>query len=117
MPELPQPPSSPEFEKLVREALQTLSRDFGVDAAQISLTKPPHPDLVKEASVNVAAWQIVVPVEATRNAPKSRIKIEFANVPAYSTCSDIMSCPRILADAVPASRVARSDDGARPLAD
>ena len=26
-----------------------------------------------------------MPVDATRNAPKSRIKIEFANVPAYAT--------------------------------
>lgn len=78
-----------EFKQLIETALETtkktLSRDFGVDAAQISLKKPPHPDLVKEAGVNVAAWQIVVPVEAIRNAPKSRIKIEFANVPAYST--------------------------------
>jgi predicted nucleotidyltransferase component of viral defense system len=81
--------SDVEFKELIETALETtkktLSRDFGVDAAQISLKKPPHPDLVKEASVNVAAWQIIVPVEATRNAPKSRIKIEFANVPAYAT--------------------------------
>lgn len=81
--------SDVEFKKLIETALETtkktLSRDFGVDAAQISLKKPPHPDLVKEAGVNVAAWQIIVPMEAIRNAPKSRIKIEFANVPAYAT--------------------------------
>jgi predicted solute-binding protein len=31
----------------------------------------------------VAAWQIVVPVNPTPKTPKSRIKIEFANVPSY----------------------------------
>ena len=46
--------------------------------------EPEHPDLVRQSAVNIAAWQIIVPVEATRNAPKSRIKIEFANVPAYA---------------------------------
>jgi predicted nucleotidyltransferase component of viral defense system len=74
---------------LIETALEitkkTLSRDFGIQSNQISLKKPEHPDLVKRSAVNVAARQIVVPVEATRNAPKSRIKIEFANVPAYAT--------------------------------
>jgi predicted nucleotidyltransferase component of viral defense system len=78
-----------EFKDLIEAALETtrktLSRDFGVDSKEISLKKPEHPDLVKQSAVNVAAWQIIVPVEATRNAPKSRIKIEFANVPAYAT--------------------------------
>jgi predicted nucleotidyltransferase component of viral defense system len=78
-----------EFKDLIETALETtkktLSRDFGIDSNQISLKKPEHPDLVKQPPVNVAAWQIIVPVEATRNAPKSRIKIEFANVPAYAT--------------------------------
>jgi len=78
-----------EFKDLIEIALETtkktLSRDFGIDSKEISLKKPEHPDLVKQSAVNVAAWQIIVPVEATRNAPKSRIKIEFANVPAYST--------------------------------
>jgi hypothetical protein len=40
---------------------------------------------IKQSAVNVATWQIIVPVEATRSAPRSRIKIEFANVPAYAT--------------------------------
>src|SRR5205807_1327134 len=31
----------------------------------------------------VVAWQIVVPVTPTRNSPRSRIKLEFANVPSY----------------------------------
>jgi len=78
-----------EFKDLIEIALETtkktLSRDFGIDSKEISLKKPEHPDLVKQSAVNVAAWQIIVPVEATRNAPKSRIKIEFANVPAYAT--------------------------------
>jgi hypothetical protein len=33
--------------------------------------------------VNVATWQIAVPVSPTPRTPKSRIKIEFANVPSY----------------------------------
>jgi predicted nucleotidyltransferase component of viral defense system len=78
-----------EFTDLIETALgttkKTLSRDFGIDSNQISLKKPEHPDLLRQAAVNVAGWQIIIPVEATRNAPKSRIKIEFANVPAYAT--------------------------------
>jgi predicted nucleotidyltransferase component of viral defense system len=38
---------------------------------------------IKGESVAVAAWQIVVPIVSTQNAPKSRVKIEFANVPSY----------------------------------
>jgi predicted nucleotidyltransferase component of viral defense system len=78
-----------EFKDPIEGALETtkktLSRDFGIDSNQISLKKPEHPGLVKESTVNVAVWQIIVPVEANRNAPRSRIKIEFANVPAYAT--------------------------------
>lgn len=78
-----------EFKELIESALQTtkktLNRDFGIAADQVSLKKPPHPDLVKQEPITVAAWQIIVPVEATSRAPKSRVKIEFANVPAYET--------------------------------
>jgi predicted nucleotidyltransferase component of viral defense system len=78
-----------EFKELIEAALQTtkktLNRDFGIAADRISLKKPPHPDLVKQTPITVAAWQIIVPIEATPRAPKSRIKIEFANVPAYET--------------------------------
>ena len=78
-----------EFKELIESALETtkktLNRDFGIAADRISLKKPPHPDLVKQEPVTVAAWQIIVPIEATPRAPKSRIKIEFANVPAYET--------------------------------
>jgi predicted nucleotidyltransferase component of viral defense system len=76
-----------EFDDLVDNALETtkrtLQRDFDIDAPQIVLKHPAQPELVKGNDVNVAAWQIVVPVNPTPNAPKSRIKIEFANVPSY----------------------------------
>ena len=76
-----------EFNELIEAALETtkktLGRDFGIATSLISLKKPQHPDLVKQAPVTVAAWQIIVPVEATPHAPRSPIKIEFANVPAY----------------------------------
>lgn len=81
--------SEVEFKGLIEIALETtkktLSRDFGIASDLISLKRPEHPDLVKQIPVAVAAWQIIVPVEATPRAPKSRIKIEFANVPAYQT--------------------------------
>jgi predicted nucleotidyltransferase component of viral defense system len=69
-----------EFKELIEAALETtkktLNRDFGIAADRISLKKPP---------ITVAAWQIIVPIEATPRAPRSLIKIEFANVPAYET--------------------------------
>jgi predicted nucleotidyltransferase component of viral defense system len=78
-----------EFDGLVDNALETtkrtLQRDFDIDAAQIVLKRPAQPELVKGNDVNVAAWQIVVPVNPTPNTPKSRIKIEFANVPSYDS--------------------------------
>jgi predicted nucleotidyltransferase component of viral defense system len=78
-----------EFKDLIDAALETtkktLHRDFGIVPDQISLKKPLDPDLVKQHPVTVAAWQIIVPIDATPRAPKSRIKIEFANVPAHET--------------------------------
>jgi predicted nucleotidyltransferase component of viral defense system len=78
-----------EFDGLVDKALETtkrtLQRDFDINAAQISLKRPAQPELIKGDDVNVAAWQIVVPVNPTPNTPKSRIKIEFANVPSYDS--------------------------------
>jgi len=78
-----------EFVALVDKALEatkrTLQRDFDIDAAQITLKRPAQPELVKGSDVNVAAWQIVVPVNPTPKTPKSRIKIEFANVPSYDS--------------------------------
>src|SRR3984957_8354285 len=76
-----------EFESLVDKAMETtkrtLQRDFGIDAERITLKRPAQPELVKGSGVNVAAWQIVVPVNQTPKTPKSRIKIEFANVSSY----------------------------------
>ena len=76
-----------EFDALVDKALETTKRtlqpDFDIDAAQIALKRPTQPELVKGSDVNVAVWQIVVPVNPTPKTPKSRIKIEFANVPSY----------------------------------
>jgi predicted nucleotidyltransferase component of viral defense system len=78
-----------EFNALVDSALETtkrtLQRDFDIDAAQISLKRPPQPEFVEGSDVNVATWQIVVPVTSTPKTPKSRVKIEFANVPSYDS--------------------------------
>jgi predicted nucleotidyltransferase component of viral defense system len=76
-----------EFEQLVGDALGTtkksLHRDFDIDPDQIVLKRPSHPMAIKSDSVSVAAWQIVVPIGPAPRSPKSRIKIEFANVPSY----------------------------------
>jgi predicted nucleotidyltransferase component of viral defense system len=78
-----------EFDAFVDKALETtkrtLQRDFDIDAAQIVLKRPTQPELVKGSALNVTAWQIVVPVNPTPKTPKSRIKIEFANVPSYDS--------------------------------
>jgi predicted nucleotidyltransferase component of viral defense system len=78
-----------DFDALVDKALETtkrtLQRDFDIDAAQITLKRPAQPELIKGSDVNVAVWQIVVPVNPTPKTPKSRIKIEFANVPSYDS--------------------------------
>jgi predicted nucleotidyltransferase component of viral defense system len=78
-----------DFEGFVDRALEitkkTLQRDFDIDAAQIVLKRPARPKPVEGSGVNVAVWQIVVPVRSTPNAPTSRIKIEFANVPSYDS--------------------------------
>jgi len=78
-----------EFDALVDKALETtkrtLQRDFDIDAAQIALKRPAQPELLEGSDVNVAVWQIVVPINPTPKTPKSRIKIEFANVPSYDS--------------------------------
>jgi len=62
-----------EFKELIEAALETtkktLNRDFGIAADRISLKKPPHPDLVKLEPITVAAWQIIVPIEAITDLP------------------------------------------------
>jgi predicted nucleotidyltransferase component of viral defense system len=76
-----------EFEKLVASALETtkktLHRAFDIDPDEILLKQPPFPMTLKSGSAKVAVWQISVPIASFRHAPKSRIKIEFANVPSY----------------------------------
>ncbi|MEA2881709.1 MAG: hypothetical protein QOH32_965 [Bradyrhizobium sp.] len=76
-----------EFDGLVGQAMETtkrtLQRDFDIDAGQITLKRPAQPRLIEGSGVNVATWQIMVPVAPTPRTPKSRIKIEFANVPSY----------------------------------
>jgi predicted nucleotidyltransferase component of viral defense system len=78
-----------EFQALVEKALETtkrtLQRDFDIDASRIALKHPAQPELVEGSDVNVATWLIVVPVNPTPHTPKSRIKIEFANVPSYDS--------------------------------
>lgn len=78
-----------EFERLIQNALETtkksLHRDFDIDPEEITLKQPSHPRAIKGDSISVAAWQIVVPIDATPRSPKSRIKIEFANVPSYDS--------------------------------
>jgi predicted nucleotidyltransferase component of viral defense system len=76
-----------EFEKLVESALattkKTLHRDFDINPDEVLLKQPSSPMAIKSDSVKVAAWQISVPIASLRHLPKSRIKIEFANVPSY----------------------------------
>ena len=76
-----------DFEDTVGRALDavrdTLERDFGIRPQSIGVRQPKDFVSIKGDEVAVAAWQLVVPVEETAHAPKSRIKIEFANVPAY----------------------------------
>jgi predicted nucleotidyltransferase component of viral defense system len=76
-----------EFDKLVRSAFEptkrSLQREFDIEPDQITLKQPVHPMAIKGSSVVVSAWQIVVPIGTTPRSPKSRIKIEFANVPSY----------------------------------
>lgn len=72
-------------DKALETAKRTLQRDFDIDATQIALRRPAQPELVRGSDVNIAAWQIVVPVNPAPKTPKSRIKIEFANVPSYDS--------------------------------
>ncbi len=78
-----------EFEKLVERALETskntLHREFDVKPDEILLKQPKFPMAIKRDSTEIAAWQISVPIAPLQHLPKSRIKIEFANVPAYDS--------------------------------
>jgi predicted nucleotidyltransferase component of viral defense system len=78
-----------EFERLISDALETtkrsLQRDFDISPDQVALKQPVNPMGIKSNSLSVAAWQIIVPIGPTPHSPKSRIKIEFANVPSYDS--------------------------------
>lgn len=82
-----------EFEKLVVSALETtkksLHRQFDINPDEILLKQPPFPMAIRSDSAKVAAWQISVPVASLQHLPKSRIKIEFANVPSYDSGPDV----------------------------
>lgn len=84
-----------EFDALVDKALETtkktLQRDFDIRAAQIALKRPARPGLIEGSRVKVASWQIVVPVAPTPRTPKSRVKIEFANVPSYDSKPSVVA--------------------------
>jgi predicted nucleotidyltransferase component of viral defense system len=78
-----------EFDRLIHEALETtkktLQRDFDIDPNQIALKQPSHPMAIKGNAVSVAVWQIAVPISPTPHSPKSRTKVEIANIPSYDS--------------------------------
>lgn len=82
-----------EFEELVGSALETtkqsLHREFDINPDEILLKQPLLPATIKSDSAKVVAWQISVPVASLKHSPKSRIKIEFANVPSYDNGPDV----------------------------
>jgi predicted nucleotidyltransferase component of viral defense system len=76
-----------EFDQLVESALEatrkSLHREFDIEPDDIALKQPQAPKAIRGDSAAVVAWQISVPVAPARHAPRSRTKIEFANVPSY----------------------------------
>lgn len=67
----------------LRAAANALAARFGLQPETVSVKPPDDPSGIKGDTVHVAAWQLIVPIEATPRSPKSRIKVEFANVPSY----------------------------------
>jgi len=92
-----------DFDRVVGVGLQatrnTLARQFGLEPDAIGLKAPDDPAAIRGVGVHVAAWQLVVPLEATERSPKSRIKVEFANVPSYD------NGPRIVRSGVRTAQV------------
>lgn len=82
-----------EFDRLVDNALQTtkrsLQREFDIKPGEVTLKQPPFPMAIKGDLTAVAAWQIAVPIAPIKHLPKSRIKIEFANVPSYDSQANV----------------------------
>jgi predicted nucleotidyltransferase component of viral defense system len=62
-----------EFDRLIGDALETtkttLHRDFDIDPDRIALKQPAHPTVIKNDSVSVVAWQIIVPIGPTPRSP------------------------------------------------
>jgi predicted nucleotidyltransferase component of viral defense system len=87
-----------EFDALVQDALETtktsLHRDFAINPDRIALKQPSNPMAIKSDSLSVATWQIIVPVDPSPRSPKSRIKIEFANVPSYDSTPNVAKATR-----------------------
>lgn len=70
-------------EKGMKAAAHALESRFGLVPEAIAVKSPQDPAGIAGDEVHVAAWQLVVPLEPTPRSPKSRIKVEFANVPSY----------------------------------
>jgi predicted nucleotidyltransferase component of viral defense system len=92
-----------DFDRLVGVGLEktrdTLARQFGLGTEAIGLKSPDDPAAIRGGDVHVAAWQLVVPLEATQRSPRSRIKVEFANVPSYD------NGPRVVRSSVRTAQV------------
>src|ERR1700726_11774 len=62
-----------EFAKLIQSALdatkRSLQREFDVDPSQVTLKHPQDPSIIRGDKVAVAAWQIVVPINAAPRSP------------------------------------------------
>jgi predicted nucleotidyltransferase component of viral defense system len=86
-----------EFDQLVDNALQmtkrSLQREFEIKPDDVTLKQPPFPMAIKGDSTAVAAWQISVPIAPIKHLPKSRIKIEFANVPSHDNQANLAKAP------------------------
>ena len=76
-----------DFGDIVQSALesarQMLAKNFGIVPDAITVTAPANVSALRQDAVAVATWQMRIPVEATARAPRSSIKVEFANVPSY----------------------------------
>lgn len=67
-------------EQAAKTTRRTISRDFGIDPETISVRPPKERD--PSIGVRIDTWQISVPIDPTDRSPKSKVKIEFANVTA-----------------------------------
>ncbi len=79
-------------------ATQTLARNFGLSGTAVELKDPDNVAALRLDAISVAAWQIRVPIDATSRAPRSFIKIEFANVPSYDNSAAVVTNRFLLPD-------------------